>query len=270
MARDTSSASYWAYFGTTTWLDRLPYLWTYSFSDAPLAEVSSTFPVVLFSPGYTVDRRQDAEKLESLASHGYVVVAVDHYDAFDIAWPDGFYLSGRADDNYGLKDRARDLVVVLGELTNWNQNDARFAGRLGLDKVGAMGMSWGGPTVAELAQQDARCKAVVLLDPGGPQGNLQGFSIPSLTMHRPDDSDQSVFVASKTNAVWFQISNTDHASFANYVIYSGYPLATNREAERTINAYALSLFNKWLKGQDDHLHEGRSPDFPRVINFQKK
>jgi len=89
-------------------------------------------------------------------------------------------------------------------------------------------------------------------------------------MHRPDDSDQSVFAASKTNAVWFQISNTDHASFVNCILYSSYPLASSREAERTINAYALSFFNKWLKGQDDHLHEGPSPDFPRVINFRKK
>ena len=47
-------------------------------------------------------------------------------------------------------------------------------------------------------------------------------------------------------------------------------LTSSREAVRTINAYAFSFFNKWLKGQDDHLHEGRSPDFPRGINFQKK
>ena len=278
MARDTSSASYWAFydnfgFQTTPWLDRLPYLWTYSFNDAPLAEVSGTFPVVLFSPGATVDRRQDTEKLEGLASHGYVVVAVDHYDAYAVAWPDGFYysapnnISGTA---VGLKDRVRDLVVVLNELTNWNQTDARFVGRLGLDKVGAMGMSWGGPTIVELGQQDTRCKAVVLLDPGGTAGIVQGFTTPSLTMHAPDDSDQAVFAASKTNAVWFQISNTDHFTFFNYVVLSSYPLASNREAVRTVHAYTLSFFNKWLKGQNDYLHEGPSPDFPRVVNFRKK
>jgi dienelactone hydrolase len=208
-----------------------------------------------------------------LASHGYVVVSVDHYDANDTAWPDGFYrsrdtsnITGTAD---GLKDRVRDFVFLLDELTKWNQHDARFAGRLGLDQIGAMGMSWGGPTVAELAQQDARCKAVVLLDPGN-SGNVQGFSRPSLTMHRPEDFDESVFAASKTNAVWFRLSNTDHASFANYVAFSSYSLVSNREAVRTINAYALSFFNKWLKGQDDRLHEGSSPDFPRAINFRKK
>ena len=133
-----------------------------------------------------------------------------------------------------------------------------------------MGMSWGGPTIAEWAQQDSRCKAVVFLDPGGSGGNVQGFSTPSMTMHNPDDSDQAVFAASKTNAVWLQISNTDHTSFGNYLIYSSYPLASNREAFRTINAYALSFFNKFLKTEDDRLHEGTSSAFLRVINFRKK
>ena len=271
VARDTSTDSIWSSYSVTQWLDRLPHFWTYAFNDAPLAEVSGRLPIVLYSPGFSVDRREDCEKLEGLASYGYVVVSVDHDDAFDTVWPDGFYhsRSDAPDTEDDLKNRVRDLVVVLDELTNWNQNDARFAGQLDLDKVGGMGMSWGGPTVAELAQQDGRCKAVVLLDPAS-EGNVQGFSKPSLTMHRPDDNDQVVFAASKTNAVWFQIRNTDHASFANPTIYSAYPLAFSREAERAIDAYAFSFFNKWLKGQDDHLHKGPSSEFPRVINFKKK
>ena len=140
-----------------------------------------------------------------------------------------------------------------------------------------MGMSAGGPTIAFLAQQDARCKAVVLLDPGFDVAgeDFRGFSTPSMTMIETLDANslislQEVFDPSKTNAVAFQISNTDHAAFHNYVIFSSYPLASGREAARTINAYALSFFNKWLKGQDDHLHEGPSTNFPCVINFKKK
>lgn len=272
VARDTSPASIWASYNVTQWLDRLPYLCNYAFSDAPLAEVVGPLPVVLYSPGWSADRREDAEKLEGLASYGYLVVSVDHDDAFDTVWPDGFYHS-RTEAPSGdeeFKNRVRDLVVVLGELTNWNQHDARFAGRLGLTTFGAMGFSWGGPTVVELARQDARCKALVLLDPGGTAGSLQGLTTPSLTMHSPGESEQSVFAASKTNAYWLQISNTDHASFANHLLYSSRSLALNREAERTIDAYAFSFFNKWLKGQDDHLHESASGDFPRVINFKKK
>lgn len=270
MARDTSTTSCWSLWESTQWFDRLPYLWTYSFSDAPLAEVSGAFPVVLYSTGYTCDRRADVEKLESLASNGYVVVAVEPYDALAASWPDGFYHSqGVPSQDGGLEDRVRDLVVVLDELTKWNRSDARFVGRLDLDRVGGMGFSWGGATVAKLAQQDARCRAVVLLD-GGPDGSLQSFSKPSLTMHNSEELEQFVFAASRTNAVWFQISNTDHASFVNYVVFGSVPLADNREAVRTMNAYTLSFFNKWLKGQDDHLHESRSTSFPRVINYRKK
>jgi hypothetical protein len=56
------------------------------------------------------------------------------------------------------------------------------------------------------------------------------------------------------------------------------PLATFRKAASpsarqvtsTINAYLLSFFNKYLKSQDDHLLDGPSTNFPRVINFKKK
>jgi hypothetical protein len=37
-----------------------------------------------------------------------------------------------------------------------------------------------------------------------------------------------------------------------------------------MKAYALSFFNKYLKNQDDHLLDGPSRSFPRVINFMRK
>jgi len=43
-----------------------------------------------------------------------------------------------------------------------------------------------------------------------------------------------------------------------------------REVARTINAYALSFLNKHLKGEDDHLLDARSADYPRVGNFRKE
>lgn len=272
-ARDSSGTSYWATFDKLSWLDRLPYFSTYSFPDAPLVDLPGPMPVILYSPGYTVDRSEDINKLEVLASHGYLVVTLDHYDALNTEWPDGFYFSTvtvPGDTAEDLNGRVRDLAVALDELANWNEHDPEFAGRIAVDRVGGMGMSWGGITVAEFAQKDPRCLAVVQLDPGGNGGSVAGFSKPSLTMHSPDASEQSLFNASKTNAVWFQISNTDHGSFANEVVFSMPSLAANREAARTIQAYALSFFNKWLKGQDDTLHESKSPVFPRVVNFRKK
>ena len=272
LARDTSVTSLWAHWNVSAWFDRVPFLSSYSFQDAPLAEISEPVPVVLYSPGFTVDRAQDIEKLEFLASHGYLVVTMEHSDALDVVWPDGFYYSVTESAQEDLNDRARDLVFVLDELTKWNQDDPKFAGRIALDRIGAMGMSWGGASITLLAEEDSRCRAVVVLDPGFTVPIAPGFPVPSMTMHRSDLSDQSLFAASNTNAVWFQLSNTDHGSFANYVIFSPPPLtlAGNQDAQRTIQAYTLSFFNKWLKGQDDHLHESASSSHPRVVNFQAK
>ena len=48
------------------------------------------WPVVLFSPGFGVERELYAGLVEDLASHGYVVVAIDHpHDAGIVEFPDG-------------------------------------------------------------------------------------------------------------------------------------------------------------------------------------
>ena len=48
------------------------------------------WPVVLFSPGFGVERGLYASLTEDLASHGYVVVAIDHPgDAEIVEFPDG-------------------------------------------------------------------------------------------------------------------------------------------------------------------------------------
>src|SRR6476646_138342 len=48
------------------------------------------WPVVLFSPGFGAERELYAGLIEDLASHGYIVVAIDHpHDAGIVEFPDG-------------------------------------------------------------------------------------------------------------------------------------------------------------------------------------
>ena len=52
------------------------------------------WPVVLFSTGYGLERQLYTGLVEDLASHGYVVVAIDHpHDANIVAFPDGHTVS---------------------------------------------------------------------------------------------------------------------------------------------------------------------------------
>jgi hypothetical protein len=37
-----------------------------------------------------------------------------------------------------------------------------------------------------------------------------------------------------------------------------------------VRAYVLSFFNKFLRGEDDHLLDGPSPAYPEVMQFLKK
>src|SRR5436309_3368494 len=55
------------------------------------------WPVVLFSPGFGVERELYAGLIEDIASHGYVVVAIDHpHDASIVEIPDGHVVASSA------------------------------------------------------------------------------------------------------------------------------------------------------------------------------
>src|SRR5258706_15611946 len=65
-----------------------------------------------------------------------------------------------------LDYRTHEFLFVMDELGWLNINDALLVGRLDLERLGVIGKSVGGMTVAEVGRIDARCKAVVLLDAG--------------------------------------------------------------------------------------------------------
>ncbi|MGW4698800.1 alpha/beta hydrolase [Streptomyces sp. NPDC004285] len=63
---------------------------THAFPDAPLAPGLRDLPLVVLSPGFTRPRATLTSIGEDLASHGYVVVAIDHtYETAATTFPDG-------------------------------------------------------------------------------------------------------------------------------------------------------------------------------------
>jgi predicted dienelactone hydrolase len=58
--------------------------------DAPVADATAPFPVILFNHGWGGRRTYDTFLTEELASHGYFVASIDHtYNARQVAFPDG-------------------------------------------------------------------------------------------------------------------------------------------------------------------------------------
>ncbi len=262
---------------TPEWMDRIPRFASFSFLDALFRPSVAGYPVVLYSHGHGGARYLNMERCEHLASHGYVVVAISHFDAFLELFSDGtLYKSPGAPSitATGLQDRVKDLVLTLDELERLNRTDAVLAGAIDTNRVAAIGFSWGAETVGEFSRQDKRCSAAIGLDSGG--GTLTadtlrfGVQKPFLTMNRTDNSADEIYRLALRDAYFLQLSATVHNDFGGYDYFWSRGSTSAREASRTITAYVLSFLNKHLKGEDDHLLDAKSPLFPRVSTFRKK
>jgi dienelactone hydrolase len=259
-------------------VDRAPYYSSYSIQDAPFGRGLTQLPVILWSHGYP-DYRFDGEELaEQLASHGYVVVGIDHSDCPVPVFPDGRYLYTDPDVAYNnwslatLENRARDLMVTLDELTKWNDQDPFFVGKLNVQNTAGIGWSYGGGTVGEFCRVDSRGKAAVILE-----GYLQnadniltsGLTKPVLSMYASNGGDTDLFIKLKKDAIYFQIANTEHASFSKwYWTLTAETLAQGRQAANIISDYTLWFLDKYLKGSTNAMPS--QTNYPRIYNFQKK
>lgn len=261
-------------------MDRESRFSSYSTRDLPLAPHSgSGWPVVLFSHGANSFRIQAQAICQNLASHGFVVVAPDHFDAFKVLLNSGeVYVSSTTASVTvsNSQDRVRDLTVVLNSLSEMNQEDALLRLGLNVSQVGAMGFSWGALTAAEFCRTDTRCRAVLSLDWGSDSAWTfsdllrLGLDKPSLMLNASDNTADALYGKGEQDAFWIQISNTTHGDFILAPWLNNNINTTSLETGRTVQAYVVSFFAKYLTDKDDHLLDGPSAAFPRVSSFRKK
>lgn len=70
------------------------------------------YPVIIFSPGFATSRLLSSAQAQSLASHGFTVITVDHpYDATVVEFPSGEVVYG-----YNISDFSDDLAETLVEV----------------------------------------------------------------------------------------------------------------------------------------------------------
>jgi hypothetical protein len=149
----------------------------------------------------------------------------------------------------------------------------------------------GGTTSAQLCLRDSRCKAGANMDGNLVETNVltRPLSVPYL-FFRCDDSPDGppddrlpFFNEQVTNAYWVKLSSTVHGNFSDpgLIVDSaslrtvwGTPVSGQllppARVSQIVRAYLLSFFNKFLRGEDDHLLDGPSPAYREVMPFLKK
>lgn len=148
-----------------------PAAWQAAVRDA--AARPGSYPLVAFSHGFGSHRRQSTFLCTHLASHGYVVAAVDHTGntIFDmIQWMMAVQMGGEQPDPVGtvrelITGRPLDVIFMIDELLRGAVDGVDTL--IDRDRIGVSGHSFGGWTTLMVAGRDRRIRAVLPLAPAG-------------------------------------------------------------------------------------------------------
>lgn len=214
--------------------------------DAPARQRKGGRPVVLYSHGLGGNRTETTALVEDLASHGYIVVTIDHiHDAGVVELPDGHVETGAIpelnEDNEvplttkAIRARVADTRFVLDQLAAINHGHnpdhehrplpRGLRGAFNLHHIGMFGHSDGGATTAHAVHTDARITAGINLD-----GTLwtpeaaAGSNRPFLQFGKQDlDPFQATtWAAFRTNQrgprLQLHLTGSTHATFEDFAI----------------------------------------------------
>ncbi|RMY44157.1 hypothetical protein D0865_10743 [Hortaea werneckii] len=185
-------------------------------------------PILLFSPGYRVNRFYYNYLASTIASEGFTVITIDHpYDANIIIYPDGdtVYTNASILENpsWDLIPRAEDASFVIDQLSNATAMGelipSRGPRRFPVDRVAMFGHSAGGGAAMVAASRDSRIRSAINWD-GPILGSLPlpGMSQPALFIAREDVTYHSwprAWSQLEGPKLAIRIANTTHQSFSD-------------------------------------------------------
>jgi len=163
-------------------------------TNAPLAQSSTLFPVVIFSHGAGGPMVQSYTwMLEQLASHGFVVVGINHpYMAGTVRYPDGrviksIYEKMKREGTWKLdqvETNALDISFVIHKIEECAATNDHFWKHVDVHNIGVFGHSFGGRTTFRATRMDKRIKCAINMDGGvDERDEKEQFSTPFIFMH---------------------------------------------------------------------------------------
>jgi len=162
------------------------------------------FGVFVFSHGWSSRSASYGTFLSNLASHGYIVVGINHPYMGVVALANG-QVTNATDEQFPTQEDADrfyadDVIFVLNQLTKLNEKDTdgRFTGTMDMSKVVAGGHSSGFSAASDAAVRDKRIKGLVSFDAGIPAIiRREGLDVPLLLFRGETKSYTDLFFRGK-------------------------------------------------------------------------
>lgn len=265
------------------YLDRVE---THAYLDVPFASEVKESPLIFVSHGNMLGARFTSNfQTVELASHGYVVVAVEHPGtALLSAYPDGTYVPYTDTVSHlpmeyllhneasipAIREQTTDIEFVLEKVRALIEPGAPspLAGKVDLSKMGIIGHSLGGATAVDVLYRNPAFLAAINMD-----GYLYGESRdtpldrPALlmtgglevesgsefeAMKRTEEQRREFILAGR--GCRLDIERASHLDFTDFPLYS--PLLKSispdvKRNHRLINESTLCFLDRYLRGNEN-------------------
>jgi predicted dienelactone hydrolase len=174
-------------------LKRLARATTNSLAGASISPAEKNYPVIIYSHGMDGMRFMSTYQMEELASHGYIVVSIEHsFSATGTVFRDGSRggitpyekMENEEFANGMVAKWTADQIFTIDQLEKINQDTGNFFyQKLDLSETGVLGFSFGGAVSTNTLVFDKRIKAGVNLDGFYYGGNYsRGFQQPFMEL----------------------------------------------------------------------------------------
>lgn len=187
------------------------------------------FPILLFSPGYSIPRLYYNYMASAIASEGFTVITIDHPgDANIITYPDNHTVinndtvQGPENILAQLQPRIDDMSFLIDQLSNKTAMASLLPHRgpnpIPTDRIAVLGHSLGGIAAVLAAQEDSRLRGAINWD-----GNMleipspRGISQPVLLMSRGIlfDTWNATWPLLYGPKLWVDVANATHFTFSD-------------------------------------------------------
>jgi hypothetical protein len=267
--------------------------WAPAHSHAQLPSAQSQFPLITYVPDAPGGQQDNTHTLANLASHGFILAAIQNPFVNDDEWPRRWLPREEADPVAGSTDQrirlgviaASELLDALSELKPDGPVGA-WKERFDLKRAGILGYALGGTVAVATTAVDGRYVAAGNLDGAGAAGSLVKVPYLSLRSDRTAQrADQGLIrdetktplpaangtrtQASLPTSHIIEVSGTRHEHFSDRLMAS---VRSSRGAQRSgalrvraiIDAYAVAFFQTYLGATPHPLMCVRHSPYPEV------